>query len=464
MERRRFLTQTLAGGAILGTGFSAIDSRSALAAERRKNVVVQEAGKYDILLKGGHVVDPASNISDVMDVAIAQGKVAAVGKQIPATDSKRTIDASGLYVSPGFIDIHVHVFYTFIPFYYLLRFVVADDLCLPSGVTTCVDAGSAGVDTFPQFMEVIRKSRMRILAFINISAPGMDMNEHDPLTFKIPPLMSGREGIHAKYPGTIVGIKSAHYGPRVPYDSIHTPWASVDAAVHAGKVSNLPVMFDFSSRPAQGTWPGRSCRELILEHGRPGDIHTHFLSKSDYIDANGKVSADLIKAQEKGFIFDVGHGNGSFRWEIAIPFIDQGFKPNTISTDLHASSALGTAVSMQNVMSKFLCLGLSLEDVIRCSTVNAAKVINRPELGTLKAGSTADVAVFEVVKGEFAYRDAGIGKIYGDKKIQNLMTMFGGEVVFDPWGLNSPFWKDVPPRPQRPDIASTALEDVARAE
>ena len=446
------MTQTLAGGALLGTGLGAINPKSVLAAGRRENVVVQATGKYDVLLKGGHVIDPASNISGVMDVAIAEGKVAAVDRNLPATDAKRTIDVSDLYVSPGFIDIHVHVFYTFIPFYYLLRFVIADDVCLPSGVTTCVDAGSAGVDTFPQFMDVIRKSRMRILAFINISAPGMDMNEHDPLTFKIPPLMAGREGMVAKYPGVIVGIKTAHYGPPVPYDSIHTPWASVDAALEAGRRNNLPVMFDFSERPAAGTWPARTLRELVLERGRPGDVHTHFLSKSGYLDETGKVATFLAQAQEKGFIFDVGHGGGSFRWDIAIPFIEQGFEPNTISTDLHASSALGSAVNMANVMSKFLCLGMSLEDVIRCSAVNPAKVINRPELGSLKVGNTADVAVFEVMKGEFDYRDAGIGKIYGDKKIQNHMTMFGGEVMFDPWGLNSPFWKDAPPR-SRPTAA-----------
>ncbi len=446
MRRRRFLKHTLAGGALLGAGLGPLSPRSVLATRSRRNVVVQETGKYDLLLKGGQVIDPASNLSDISDVAIAGGKIAALGKNLPAADAKRTVDVSGLYVSPGFIDIHVHVFYTFMPFYYLLRFVIADDVCIPSGVTTCVDAGSAGVDTFPQFMEVIRKSRMRILAFINISAPGMDMNEHDPLTFKIPPLMAGREGMVAKYPGVIVGIKSAHYGPRVPYDSIHTPWASVDAAVEAARRNNLPAMFDFSARPAQGTWPARTCRELVLERGRPGDIHTHFLSKTEYLDKNGKVSAFFVQAQEKGFVFDVGHGNGSFRWDIAIPFIDQGFKPNTISTDMHASSALGTAVSMANVMSKFLCLGMSLEDVIRCSTLNPAKVINRPELGSLKAGNTADVAVFEVLKGEFDYRDAGAGKFNGDKRIQNHMTLFGGEVLFDPWGLNSPFWKDVPSR------------------
>jgi dihydroorotase len=447
MERRHFLAQALAGGAALGTGLDgAINAKSVLADPRRKAVVVQEKGKYDILLKGGHVIDPASNISDLMDVAIAEGKIAVVGKNVPATDAKRTIDVSGLYVSPGLIDIHVHCFYTHTPFYYLLRWIVADDMCLPAGVTTCVDAGCAGVDNFPQFVEVIRKSKMRILAFINISAPGMDMNEHDPLTFKIPPLMAGREGMVAKYPGLIVGIKTAHYGPRVPYDNIHTPWASVDAAVEAGRRNNLPVMFDFSSRPAQGTWPARTCSELILEHGRPGDIHTHFLGKSEYIDKNGKVIPDLAKAQEKGFIFDVGHGSGSFRWEVAIPFIEQGFKPNSISTDLHSNSTIGSAVSMPNVMSKFLCIGMSLEDVIRCSTINPAKEINRPELGSLKVGNTADVAVFEVVNGQFDYRDAGAGKIYGDKKIQNLMTLFGGELLFDPWGLNSVFWKDVPRR------------------
>ncbi len=457
MKRRRFLTGSLAGGALLGAGLDAVAPRSVLAAGTRKTVVLQPNGKYDFLLKGGHVIDPASNISEIMDVAIAGGKIAAVDRNLPAADAKRTIDASGLYVSPGLIDIHVHVFYTFTPFYYLLRFVVADDVCLPAGVTTCVDAGSAGIDTFPQFMEIVRKSRMRILAFINISAPGMDMNEHDPLTFKIPPMLPGGEGIFAKYPGAIVGIKSAHYGPRVPYDAIHTPWASVEAAVEVGRRNDLPVMFDFFARPAEGNWPARTYRDLVLEKGRPGDIHTHFLSKPPYIDENGKVARFFVEAQEKGFVFDVGHGGGSFRWDVAIPFIEQGFKPDTISTDLHAGALLGAAVSMTNVMSKFLCLGMSLEDVIRCSTANPAKVIRRPELGTLKVGSTADVAVFEVLTGEFDYRDAGMGKLHGNKRIQNHLTMFGGEVAFDPWGLNSPFWKDMPQRP-RPSGADAGMD------
>lgn len=156
MKRRRFLTGSLAGGALLGAGLDAVAPRSVLAAGTRKTVVLQPNGKYDFLLKGGHVIDPASNISEIMDVAIAGGKIAAVDRNLPAADAKRTIDASGLYVSPGLIDIHVHVFYTFTPFYYLLRFVVADDVCLPAGVTTCVDAGSAGIDTFPQFMEIVR--------------------------------------------------------------------------------------------------------------------------------------------------------------------------------------------------------------------------------------------------------------------------------------------------------------------
>ncbi|MBT4482753.1 MAG: amidohydrolase/deacetylase family metallohydrolase [Candidatus Latescibacteria bacterium] len=446
MKRRKFIGRTLAGGAVAGAGLSSIEPGSALAYSRRKEVVIREQGKYDILLKGGHVIDPGNNINSPMDVAITEGKIAVVGKNLPANDAKRTIDVSGLYVSPGFIDIHIHAFYTFKFEYYNYRWIIPDDFSFPYGVTTNVDAGSSGVYNFDKFKEIIDSSVSRLLAFINISAPGMDANENEPATFKIALIQQKIR----KYQDLIVGIKTAHYGPGIPYDDIHTPWASVDAAVRAGELAGLPVMFDYSARPAQGKWPERTYRELILEHGRPGDIHTHFLSKTPYVE-NGKPSEDLYKARDRGFIFDLGHGGGSFRWEVAVPVVMEGkFYPDSISTDLHShNTSNGKVLNMANVMSKCLALRMPLEEVIRCSTVNPAREINRPELGSMKVGNTADIAVFEVLNKEIDYIDARGGKMSGDKEIHNIMTLFGGEVAFDPWGLNALFWQNMPVRRRR---------------
>jgi len=446
MKRRQFFGRTLAGGAVVGAGLSAVNPGSALAYTRRKEVIIRENGKYDILLKGGNVIDPGNNINGTMDVAITEGKIAVVGKNIPDADAKRTIDVSGLNVSPGFIDIHVHAFYTFEFEYYNYRWIIPDDFSFPSGVTTMVDAGSSGVYNFDKFKEIVDSSASRLLAFINISAPGMDANENEPSTFKIA-LIQQKIRRHSDI---IVGVKTAHYGPGIPYDDVHTPWASVDAAVKAGELAGVPVMFDVSASRTQGKWSGRTYSELILEHGRPGDIHTHFLSKSPYV-VNGKPSDDLLKARDRGFIFDLGHGGGSFRWDVAIPVVKEGgFYPDSISTDLHSHNTHnGKVLNMANVMSKCLALGMPLEEVIRASTINPAREINRPELGSLKVGNTADVAVYEVLNKEIDYIDSRGGKFSADKEIHNVMTLFGGAVAFDPWGLNALFWNNMPSRPRR---------------
>ena len=402
-----------------------------------------EAAQYDILLKGGHVIDPANNINSIMDVAVEKGKIARVGRDIPDSDAEKVVDVSGYYVTPGLIDIHVHCFHNSPVKSYQIS-VIADHHHFSSGVTTVVDAGTSGADTFESFKEVIDRSKVRILAFLNIAAPGMGPAEMEPSEFNIKRAVETAR----KYPNTIIGFKTAHYfeiGTKRRFDAAHPPWASVDSVLAAARLAGLPVMYDAHPKPPEGGYPARSLRELILEKMRPGDIFTHMFYRGfPVVDKNGKVNPDLFKARERGVIFDIGHGQAAFAFKYAIPAIKQGFPPYSISTDLHVGNVNGPVLNIANVMSKFLNIGMTLEDIIRCSTTNPAKAINRPELGNLSAGSTADIAVLEVLTGDFGYTDCGRGKIKGDKKIQCALTLFGGKVVFDISGISYPLWQDIP--------------------
>ena len=442
MERRKFLKRTLAGGALLGNAAGLIASSPALAQGLRQEVRFQEHGKYDILLQGGHVIDPANNINSIMDVAVADGKIALVGKNIPVKNSKKTIDVSELYVSPGFIDIHIHAYYTFLKDGGRMNYIVADDHCFKSGVTTCLDVGSSGSDNFEDFKEIIDNSRTRTLALINIARGGMrDSSEQDPRRYDVQLAVDTAKN----FPETIVGFKIAHYWTTQPYDKLHTPWANMDAAQEAGRKADLPVMFDWYPRPASGGYPMRSYRELILEKSRPGDIHTHhYAIQFPVIDEDGKVNPDVFKAQERGFIFDCGHGAGSFVWRNAVPAIEQGFISDTISTDIHGLNTNGPVINMIHVMSKYVALGVPLERVIEMSTIKPARVINHPELGNLSVGASADIAVFDQLKGDFEYTDTSGAKERGNRKLVNMMTLSGGKVEFDPYGLSAPYWKDIP--------------------
>jgi len=397
-----------------------------------------KAQGIDILLKGGHVIDPKNKIDSQMDVAIIAGKIAQVAPNIPANTAKKVVDVSGLYVTPGIIDMHAHVFYgtneaAFTGFQINNGFgsVIPDDFAPRSGVTTVVDAGSSGWRDFHTFKkQTIDNSQTRVLAFISITGYGMlgtvnaqDLSDMNPVATAF---------IMKEYPDIIVGIKAHHYQGH--------DFTPVDRAVEAGRLTDKPVMVDFGS-----STPTLSIEELFMKHLRPGDIFTHTYAYSlpgreSVVDANDKVKPFVFEAQKSGRIFDVGHGAGAFRWHVAIASIKQGFLPNTISTDLYRASRNAGMKDMANVMSKFLAMGLSVQDVILRSTWNPANVIKRTDLGHLSVGAEADIAVFNIREGKFGFMDSGGTTMNGTKKLEAELTIRAGKIVWDLNGISGPQW------------------------
>jgi len=390
---------------------------------------------YDLLLKQGHVIDPLNNIDGKMDVAISGGKVAAVAADLNPALAKQTVDVAGFYVTPGIIDIHVHVYHTREP---EGLSVMADSHSFRSGVTTMVDTGTAGAKHFLHFKRtVIDQVKTRVFAYVNIVDLGMIGDFEQDIRTMDPELCAATVMM---YPDVCVGVKTAHYWTRLPWDDEHPPWAAVDQAVAAGNICKKPVMVDFWPRP-----PERSYQELILEKMRPGDIHTHvYAQQFPILDENGKPNRFLFEARERGVIFDVGHGAGSFWFRNAYPAMQNGFSPDSISTDLHTRNVHGVVVDMQTTMSKILNCGMPLQEVIYRSTVTPAREIGHPELGHLSVGAEADVAVFTMLDGDFTFVDCGRAKMKGTKKFDCVMTLRAGEIVFDPTGLSMPFWPDAP--------------------
>jgi dihydroorotase len=381
---------------------------------------------YDLLLKGGTVIDPANNRNRVLDVAIKDKKIALVDSSIEAQKASRVIGVNGNFVSPGFVDIHTHVFHTFTMKAGVS--LVPDSISFPFGVTTVVDAGCSGALTFEKFKrDVIDKSKTRVLAFLNISRDGMnDISEDNPATFDVP----AGAAMARKYPNLVVGFKSAHYWVLLPFDGGHPPWSSVDSVLVAGRTANLPVMIDFEQRPSSGGFPARTYRDL-LRRLRPGDIHTHCLAAHiPSLMPDGTVDTAVINAQKRGIIFDLGHGAGSFVFAIATPAFKQGYFPNSISTDMHKAARDSSAKNMLHVMSKLLCMGMPLEEVIRRSTINPAMEIKHPELGNLSIGSPADIAVFKVLQGTFIYEDKLHVQLKVTQKLECKSTVFGGDIVY----------------------------------
>jgi dihydroorotase len=401
---------------------------------------------FDLLLKGGHVIDPKNAIDRVTDVAIASGRIARIAENIPESEARKVVDVKGLYVTPGLIDIHVHLYARCpLPPGAHDEAVDPDAFSFRSGITTMVDAGSSGCREFPDFRDrIINKAHTRVLAFLNIVSSGMGTGKEDE-----PSEMDAEAAARMAQanPSTIVGFKSAHYaGPG---------WSSVEGAVRAGELTHLPVMVDFGLITRE-----RNINTLFMDKLRPGDIYTHcFSGHREELLESGKLNPVMAAGRKRGIFFDVGFGSASFYWYVAAPAYQAGFHPDSVSTDLHKFDFNEGMKDIDNVMSELMSLGSSFTGVIRMATWAPAQEIKRPELGNLDINSEADLAIFRLEQGHFGFLDSAGARNFGKQRIICELTVQKGQVVWDLNGLASENWKDFKyrkgPFPQRGLPAAT---------
>jgi dihydroorotase len=394
---------------------------------------IQSAQTYNIVIKGGHVIDPKNNINEPMDIAVKEGKIALIAKNIDEKEGIQVVNAKGMYVTPGLIDIHVHVFngsnldqtYMNGP-----SSIPPDGFTFRVGVTTVVDAGCAGWRTFPDFKkQTIDISQTRVLAFLNIVGEGMRGGPFEQNQKDMDPKLTAEFAL--KNSKDIVGIKLAHYSGR--------DWNPVKLAEEAAKLSDMPLMVDLG-----GANPALSLDTLFMQIFKPGDIFSHCFgqlgaSRESLVDvATGKVRPFVWEAQKKGIIFDVAAGGISFAYSQGIPAVKSGLYPDAISTDLHIGSMNGATKDMLTTMNKFLAMGMDLSSVINVSTWKPAQIIKREELGHLTVGSEADIAILNMLTGKFGLFDYTGYKLETDKKLECEMTIRAGRIVYDLNGIANP--------------------------
>jgi dihydroorotase len=388
------------------------------------------AQDYDLLLKGGHVIDAKNQIDGIMDVAIKNGVIAKVSPDISSELAVKTLVLQGKYVTPGLIDIHTH---SWVDQPHMLEHgVFPDDFTFRNGVTTVVDAGSSGWRTFPEFKEhVIDHAKTRVLAMLNIVGAGMigGAAEQNLSDMQAEPTAE----LALKFPELIVGIKSAHFsGPE---------WLPYEQAVKAGTIAHIPVMIDYGAKR-----PERPLSELLERVLRPGDIYTHMYSghRGEQDSTTLGPGKGMKEGRARGIIFDVGNGSGSFSWAVAVPLTKAGFWPDSISTDLHVHSMNTDMKDLLNVADKLLALGLPLNDAIADMTWHPAREIQRPQLGNLSVGSPADIAVLSIQHGDFGFQDMYNTVFTGHERLICNVTIRNGKVVYDLNGITGDQWNSPP--------------------
>jgi dihydroorotase len=376
---------------------------------------------YDLVLKAGHVVDGKNGINAIRDVAIKGNLIAAVAANIPVSSATRVVDVSGLYVFPGERpgtyaggDLGL----------------APDGFTLRSCVTTVADAGSSGWRSFPDFKaRIIDRSKTRVVAFLNIVGVGMreGQREQNVQDMEVQPTAE----MAMKHKGVIVGVKSAHFnGPE---------WTPYEKAEEVGRLASIPVMVDFGGNVRAG----RSLHDLLTKYFRPGDIFTHMYGgvRGEQDEKTQGPSQAMIAGRKRGVMFDVGHGGGSFKWSTAVPLMKAGFIPDSISTDLHASSMNAGMKNLLEVMSKFLVMGLPLDDVVLRSTWNPAKQIQLEQLGHLSVGAPADIAVLRIDRGKFGFVDQDALVVEGTQRLGCEATLRDGRVLYDANGITMARYK-----------------------
>jgi dihydroorotase len=370
---------------------------------------------FDLILKNGRVIDPAQSLDRITDVAFAAGKVAAIGDNLDAGGAEIR-DVAGRIVTPGLIDLHTHVYWGGTSLG-----IDAEEFARKSGVTTCVDTGSAGPGNFPGFRKhVIDPCQIRILAYLHVSFAGiygfssriMVGEGHDMR------LLAARDAVEVTNANrdVIIGIK-VRIGKTASGPAGIAP---LDVALQVADETGLPLMVHIDEPPPS--------YEAVVERLRPGDVLTHCFRPfpNAPVDGKGQVKPEVLAARQRGVHFDVGHGMGSFGWKTARAMLAAGFWPDTISSDVHALCINGPAYDQVTTLSKFLALGMPLREVIAASTVNAARALQRPELGSLKPGSVGDASILSIDEGSFPLEDVRGEVVTADKRIFAKGVVVGG--------------------------------------
>lgn len=408
--------------------------KTAVAAGAMFCAVAGHAQQYDMILAGGHVYDAKNHVDDIRDIAVKDGLIAEVAPHIDPKEAVKTIDVKGFWVTPGLIDLHVHVFRSpnELHSYAGVLSVFPDGFTFRNGVTTVVDAGSSGWRNFEDFKaNVIDISKTRVLADLNIVGAGMRGSKYEDNLDDMDGEATAKMAL--KYPGVVVGIKSAHFtGPE---------WKPYEQAVKAGTIANIPVMIDYGARRIE-----RPLYDLLSEKLRPGDIYTHEYSglRGEQDSQTGGPSKAMLVGRQRGIYFDVGTGGGSFSWSVAVPLMKAGFGPDSISTDLHVDSMNSGTKDMLNNADKFLAMGQTVPEVITEMTWHPAHEIKQDQLGNLSVGAPADIAVLSEEQGQFGFVDMYNTKKTGTKKLVCQLTVRAGKVVYDLNGISADVWDEAP--------------------
>jgi len=373
---------------------------------------------YDLLLAGGRVIDPSQNLDGVMDVAFAGGQVARVGQDLPREGVAKVCDVSGHIVTPGLIDLHTHVYV-----HGTSLGIDAEAFARESGVTTAVDTGSAGPGNFMGFRRhVIERSAVRILAYLHVSHAGI-------YGFSERVMVGESEEMRLMNPIDAVAVADANrdviVGIKVrvgKHSSGTQGTAPLEIALQVAEETGLPLMAHIDHPPP--------AYEEVVSRLRPGDVLTHAFRPfpNAPVTAQGTVKQAVLAARDRGVYFDIGHGKGSFSFKTARTMLANGFLPDTISSDEHALCINGPAYDQVTTLSKFLCLGVPLAEVIAASTVNAAKILKRPELGSLRPGAPGDATILSVIEGRFDYEDVVGEHLDGDRRIVSDGVVIAGRL------------------------------------